>query len=96
MQPQHCKTVLLSMGNNFERELSVGDLQSLGLSEHRQVIDTVYASAVAEYRVQHQLRLLQAQWQNLEFKLAKHIPDSLYKENARRFNICRFLCNLIY
>jgi hypothetical protein len=73
------------MGDHLERELSVADVQSLGLSDHRQVIDTVYASAVAEYRVQYQLKLLQAQWDNLEFKLATHIPDSLYKQNACKY-----------
>ena len=46
---------------------------------YSRVILSVYQAALSEYQIEQQLQKLRKIWQNKEFKLAKHIPDSFYK-----------------
>ena len=40
---------------------------------------SVYQAALSEYQIEQQLNRLRKIWEEKEFKLAKHIPDSVYR-----------------
>ena len=69
------------MGENFDanREFTVEELLSFNLGAHADIINTVYAAAVSEFAIEQQLVKIRKMWVEREFKLAKHIPESVYK-----------------
>ena len=86
MQPRHWKTIFLSMGEHFDanRDFTVEELLSFNLGAHADIINTVYAAAVSEFAIEQQLVKIRKMWIEREFKLAKHIPESVYKGASER------------
>ena len=62
-----------------EHQFTVEELLSYNLAAHASTINDVYAAAVAEYAIEQKLIKVKKLWEEREFKLAKHIPDSMYK-----------------
>jgi hypothetical protein len=69
------------MGEQYDPSynFTVNELIELRLGSHRQFVDTVHAAAVAEHAIEVKLEKIQHLWDEKVFKLAKHIPDSMYK-----------------
>ena len=69
------------MGEQYDPDykFTVEELISFRLGSHRQTIDTIYAAAVAEFVIEQKLVKIKKLWEEKEFKLAKHIPDSVYR-----------------
>ena len=92
------------MGEHFDanRDFTVEELLSFNLGAHADIINTVYAAAVSEFAIEQQLVKIRKMWIEREFKLAKHIPESVYKgarvRVAKRLSTspppaqCRCLC----
>lgn len=80
-QPRHWKTIFLGMGEQFdpEHEFIVDELLSYNLGAHSRLINTVYSAAVAEFAIEQRLVKVQRLWEDMEFKLAKFIPESVLK-----------------
>ena len=62
-----------------KRQFTVADLLTYDLEDHAQLIGEIYLGAVAEYDLELKIGHLQKFWLEREFKLAKHIPDSLFQ-----------------
>ena len=69
------------MGEPYDpkHEFSVEELLAYNLGSHAQIITTIYSAAVSEFTIEKKLVKIRKLWQEREFKLAKHIPDSLFK-----------------
>lgn len=57
---------------------TVADLLSYNLSDNSQLVHSVYLSAVQEYDLEQRIAQIKRFWQEKNFKLAKHIPDSMF------------------
>ncbi|KAK2146291.1 hypothetical protein LSH36_618g01031, partial [Paralvinella palmiformis] len=81
-QPRHWRTIFLGIGEQYDADmqLTVNDLLSYNLQAHIDVINHVYKAAITEYSIEHRLANISKFWSEREFKLAKHIPDSVYKK----------------
>ena len=66
-----------------KREFTVADLLTYDLEEHAQLIHSIYLGAVAEYDLELKIGYLKKFWEEREFKLAKHIPDSLLQSKGK-------------
>lgn len=66
-----------------KREFTVADLLTYDLDEHAQLIHSIYLGAVAEYDLELKIGHLKKFWEEREFKLAKHIPDSLLQSKGK-------------
>lgn len=70
------------MGERYDPswQLTVDQLISYRLLDHQALIDAVYSRAQSEYQLEQKLTKLEKMWSSNEiyFKLAKHIPDSVY------------------
>ena len=73
------------MGEQYdaEHEFIVEELLSYNLSSHSKLINTVYAAAVGEFAIEQRLVKVKRLWEEMEFKLAKYIPESLLKRGRR-------------
>ena len=69
------------MGETYDpdHEFTVEELLAYNLGAHADVINSVYAAAVAEFAIEQKLIKIRKMWSEREFKLAKHIPDSVFK-----------------
>lgn len=65
-----------------KRELLLNELLDYQLDEQEQFIDQVCQNALAEYDLELQITQLAKFWSEREFKLAKHIPDSIYNDKG--------------
>jgi hypothetical protein len=70
------------MGEQYDPHwnFTVDDLLSYNLGQHSLLINTVYQGAVAEYDLEQKLNRVKKYWEEKQFKLAKHIPDSVYAQ----------------
>lgn len=70
------------MGEKFEEdwEFTVEELLAYDLASHQGLIDAIFSRARAEYRLEQKLNKIEKLWtsNDVYFKLAKHIPDSVY------------------
>lgn len=70
------------MGEKYDPvwQLTVEQLISYNLLDHQSLIDAVYSRAKSEYQLEQKLLKLEKMWSSndIYFKLAKHIPDSVY------------------
>ena len=62
-----------------DHQFTVAELMSYQLSEHADLVHATYMSAIAEYDLEQRLGRITRFWQDRVFKLAKHIPDSMFK-----------------
>ena len=82
------------MGETYdaEHEFTVEELLAYNLGAHADVINSVYAAAVAEFAIEQKLIKIRKMWSEREFKLAKHIPESVFKgTNHLRYLLCTTL-----
>ena len=77
---RHWHTIFLGMNEPYmgSSQFTVAELMSYNLTDNADLIHTVYLSAVAEYDLEQQLTGIKRIWQDKHFKLAKHIPDSMF------------------
>nr|XP_039270899.1 dynein heavy chain domain-containing protein 1-like isoform X1 [Styela clava] len=75
IKSRHWKQIFTGMGESFEPgwAFTVNDLLSYKLSEHTNLINQVYHSAMAEFTLEQMLRKIKNEWENRQFHLAKHI-----------------------
>ncbi|ESP00380.1 hypothetical protein LOTGIDRAFT_173233 [Lottia gigantea] len=84
LKERHWKVIFLGMNEPYDpsHSLTVDDLIVCNLTEHAELINSVYLSSLAEYDLELKLNKITANWEEKAFKLAKHIPDSLYAKDA--------------
>ena len=87
LQERHWKAIFVGMNESYDpkREFTVADLLTYDLEEHAQLIHSIYLGAVAEYDLELKIGYLKKFWEEREFKLAKHIPDSLLQSKGKKF-----------
>ena len=59
------------------KQYTVNDLLAYDLEEHAQLIHNIYLGAIAEFDLEVKINVVSRFWEEREFKLAKHIPDSV-------------------
>ncbi|XP_076466624.1 dynein heavy chain domain-containing protein 1-like isoform X2 [Babylonia areolata] len=87
LKERHWQTIFLGMNEPYTEsgQLTVAELMSYNLSDNADLVHSVYLSAVAEYDLEQQMSRIKRLWQDKNFKLAKHIPDSLFvKDPVKR------------
>ncbi|CAG5130198.1 unnamed protein product, partial [Candidula unifasciata] len=89
LQERHWQIIFLAMNEPYvsNHQFTVAELMSYSLSDHADTIYATYKSAVAERDFEQGLSHIVGLWQNRQFKLAKHIPESILiksKEPVRR------------
>lgn len=79
LQERHWKAIFVGMNEPFDpnREFTVSDLLAYDLEQHSELIHQVYLGAIAEYDLELRINQISKFWEEQEFKLAKHIPDSV-------------------
>lgn len=79
LQERHWKAIFVGMNEPFDpnREFTVSDLLAYDLEQHSDLIHQVYLGAIAEYDLELRINQISKFWEEQEFKLAKHIPDSV-------------------
>ncbi len=81
VQSRHWKAIFVGMGEQFDpdHEFTIQELLFYNLHANGHIINKVYRAALAENTIEQQLGKLRKLWQEKELKLAKHIPDSVYR-----------------
>ncbi|XP_078321875.1 dynein heavy chain domain-containing protein 1-like isoform X4 [Crassostrea virginica] len=79
LKERHWKAIFVGMNEPFDpnREFTVSDLLAYDLEQHSDLIHQVYLGAIAEYDLELRINQISKFWEEQEFKLAKHIPDSV-------------------
>ena len=69
------------MGEPYDssHQFVVEELLAYNLASNAAMIRSVHQAALSEFAVEQQLIKLQRMWQEKSFKVAKHIPDSVYR-----------------
>lgn len=72
------------MNESFDSDkfYTVADLLAYDLDGHSQLIHTIYLGAIAEYDLEINIAQVKKFWEERQFKLAKHIPDSIYNSKG--------------
>ncbi|GFR96312.1 dynein heavy chain domain-containing protein 1-like, partial [Elysia marginata] len=88
LRDRHWHAIFLGMSEPYEpdHQFTVAELMSYQLSEHADLVHATYMSAIAEYDLEQRLGRITRFWQDRVFKLAKHIPDSMFKEPSKRIS----------
>lgn len=66
-----------------KKRFTVADLLSYDLEEHSRLIHAVHLGSLAEYDLELKINHIRKFWEEREFKLAKHIPDSLFTRKGK-------------
>lgn len=77
----------MGMNESYDpkKQFTVADLLTYDLEEHAQLVHQIYLGAVAEYDLELKIGHMKKFWLEREFKLAKHIPDSLLASKGKFF-----------
>ena len=67
---------------NSNQEFTVGELLSYNLHAHCQNIQRIFRTAQNENMIEEELAKLSKTWDDKSFKLAKHIPESIYNSES--------------
>ena len=88
-QERHWHAIFLGMNEpyNAEHQFTVAELMSYNLSDHSDLVHATYMSAIAEYDLEQRLLKITKFWQDRQFKLAKHIPDSMFTKGKFSFRL---------
>nr|KAG5709415.1 hypothetical protein BaRGS_029264 [Batillaria attramentaria] len=83
LKERHWQTIFLGMNEPHigSTTFTVAELMSFNLSDNADLVHRVYLSAVAEYDLEQQMSRIKRVWQDKNFKLAKHIPDSMFAKD---------------
>ncbi|XP_035825634.1 dynein heavy chain domain-containing protein 1 [Aplysia californica] len=87
LRERHWHAIFLGLNEPFDpsHQFTVAELMSYNLSDHAELVTATYLSALAEYDLEQRLNRITKFWHDRQFKLAKHIPDSMFtKEPAKR------------
>lgn len=99
LKAKHWKAIFVGMGENYDGswQPTVAELLSYNLGKHAILIGNIFARAKAEFQLEQKLSKLHKMWneKDLYFRLAKHIPDSVYssgqgKIERKKSNLERF------
>lgn len=95
LQDRHWQTIFLGMNEPYmgSGQFTVAELMSYNLCDNADLVHSVYLSAVAEYDLEQQMSRIKRLWQDKNFKLAKHIPDSMFIKGA---SDCVNMCKHVY
>ncbi|XP_052798483.1 dynein heavy chain domain-containing protein 1-like isoform X5 [Mya arenaria] len=79
LKERHWKAIFVGMNESYDpkKQFTVSDLLTYDLKDHEQLVNQIYLGAVAEYDLEQKIGHMKKFWLEREFKLAKHIPDSL-------------------
>ncbi|XP_062587861.1 dynein heavy chain domain-containing protein 1-like, partial [Saccostrea cucullata] len=79
LKERHWKAIFVGMNEPYDpnRQFTVSDLLAYDLEQHSELIHQVYLGAIAEYDLELRINQISKFWEEQEFKLAKHIPDSV-------------------
>ena len=79
----------MGMNESYDpkRQFTVADLLTYDLEEHAQLVHQIYLGAVAEYDLELKIGHMKKFWLEREYKLAKHIPDSLHASKGMDFGV---------
>ncbi|XP_060599368.1 dynein heavy chain domain-containing protein 1-like [Ruditapes philippinarum] len=79
LKERHWRAIFVGMNESYDpkKQFTVADLLTYDLEEHAQLVHQIYLGAVAEYDLELKIGHMKKFWLEREFKLAKHIPDSL-------------------
>ncbi|KAF6036157.1 DNHD1 [Bugula neritina] len=93
LKPTHWKAIFVGIGENYEEgwEFTVEEILGYNLAAHQSLIDAIFSRAQAEYRLEQKLNKIERLWtsNDVYFKLAKHIPDSVYTADKSRMEMRR-------
>ncbi|KAJ8313858.1 hypothetical protein KUTeg_008419 [Tegillarca granosa] len=80
LKERHWKAIFVGMNESFDPDkfYTVADLLAYDLDGHSHLIHTIYLGAIAEYDLEINIAQVKKFWEERQFKLAKHIPDSIY------------------
>lgn len=86
IQERHWKAIFVGMNESYDpkKQFTVADLLTYDLEEHAQLVHQIYLGAVAEYDLELKIGHMKKFWLEREFKLAKHIPDSLLASKGKQ------------
>jgi len=86
------------MNENYDasKQFTVADLLAYDLEEHAQLIHTVYLGAIAEYDLEVKINQISKLWEEREFKLAKHIPDSVLSAKGNTPLVTRYILAIFH
>ncbi|KAL3832089.1 hypothetical protein ACJMK2_023767 [Sinanodonta woodiana] len=89
LKERHWKAIFVGMNEAYDpkKQFTVADLLTYDLEEHAQLIHSIYLGAVAEYDLELKIGQIKRFWEEREFKLAKHIPDSILLAKARKLKL---------
>ncbi|XP_052095798.1 dynein heavy chain domain-containing protein 1-like isoform X11 [Mytilus californianus] len=79
LKERHWKAIFVGMNESYDsdKQFTVCDLLTYDLEENDQLIHSIYLGAIAEYDLELKINQISKFWEEREFKLAKHIPDSV-------------------
>lgn len=66
-----------------DKQFTVSDLLTYDLEENAALIHSIYLGAIAEYDLELKINQVIKLWEEREFKLAKHIPDSILSTKGK-------------
>ena len=98
-QERHWKAIFVGMNESYDsdKQFTVCDLLTYDLEENAQLIHSIYLGAIAEYDLELKINQISKFWEEREYKLAKHIPDSVLSTKGKGsfilFLACFWLCN---
>ncbi|XP_025095393.1 dynein heavy chain domain-containing protein 1-like isoform X2 [Pomacea canaliculata] len=87
LKDRHWHAIFLGMNEPYmgNTQFTVAELMSYNLSENAELVHNVYLSAIAEYDLEQLMARIKSLWQDKNFKIAKHIPDSMFvKDRAKQ------------
>ncbi|XP_070211333.1 dynein heavy chain domain-containing protein 1-like isoform X3 [Littorina saxatilis] len=87
LKDRHWHRIFVGMNEPYlgSGQFTVAELMSYNLCDNADLVHNVYLSAVAEYDLEQQMSRIKRVWHDKNFKLAKHIPDSMFvKDPVKR------------
>jgi len=96
MQVWHWRQIFHGVGREYDssKQYKVDDLISLHLTVYHRLIDSVLSSAIDAYGVEQRFNKIRSFWMAREFKLAKHVLDSVLKSGQSKAMLL-FFCYFI-
>ncbi|XP_069111191.1 dynein heavy chain domain-containing protein 1-like isoform X1 [Argopecten irradians] len=86
LKERHWKAIFVGMNETYDnmKQYTVADLLAYDLEEHAQLIHNIYLGAIEEFDLEVKITQISKLWEEREFKLAKHIPDSVISSKDQK------------
>ncbi|XP_033761502.1 dynein heavy chain 10, axonemal-like [Pecten maximus] len=87
LKERHWKAIFVGMNETYDgmKQYTVADLLAYDLEEHAQLIHNIYLGAIEEFDLEVKITQISKMWEEREFKLAKHIPDSVTQRKRKKY-----------